>query len=181
MELIKHRCWLAFELFWTGRHYSKFKIRSLFSTYEPRSRSKDWLKVGTNTTLTRSINHRVQTGSINNDGGGLTQSLIGAALHAPPTLKPYNADGSIYQWRDQPYGSFYGELRNPLSGIQTSDITATNTVLSNVYVDFFPVKGLKYRINLSVNTNNSLNDYYFPLSAFSSGEITLPADLVVME
>jgi TonB-linked SusC/RagA family outer membrane protein len=138
---------------------------------------KKWLKIGTNTTLTRSANNRVQTGSVNNDGGGLTQSLIGAALSAPPTLKPYNTDGSVWAWRDQPYGSFYGELRNPVLGLQTMDVTRTNTVLSNVYVDFFPLKGLRYRINLSVNTNNSLNDYYFPTAAFSNGEISLAGGL----
>ncbi len=49
---------------------------------------KKWLKIGTTTTFTRSINNRIQTGSVNNDGGGLTQSLIGAALSAPPVLKP---------------------------------------------------------------------------------------------
>jgi TonB-linked SusC/RagA family outer membrane protein len=138
---------------------------------------KKWLKIGMNTTLTRSINNRVQTGSVNNDGGGLTQSLIGAALSAPPTLKPYNTDGSVYAWRDQPYGSFYGELRNPVLGLQTMDVTRTNTVLSNVYLDFFILKGLKYRINLSANTNNSLNDYYFPTAAFSNGEISLAGGL----
>ena len=133
---------------------------------------KPWLKVGTNTTVTRSINNRIQTGSVNNDGGGLTQSLVGAALSAPPTLKPYNTDGSVWAWRDQPYGSFYSELRNPVLGLLATDVTRTNTILSNVYLDFSIVKGLKYRINLSANTNNGLNDYYFPISAFSAGEIT---------
>ena len=138
---------------------------------------KPWLKVGTNTTLTRSINNRVQTGSVNNDGGGLTQTLIGAALAAPPTLKPYNASGGIYAWKDQPYGSFYSELRNPVLGLQTLDVTRTNTILSNVYVDVTLAKGLKYRANFSVNTNNGLNDYYFPTSAFSAGEISAAGGL----
>jgi TonB-linked SusC/RagA family outer membrane protein len=138
---------------------------------------KPWLKIGTNTTLTRSINNRVQTGSVNNDGGGLTQTLIGAALSAPPTLKPYNASGGIYAWKDQPYGSFYSELRNPVLGLQTLDVTRTNTILSNVYVDITPLKGLKYRANFSVNTNNGLNDYYFPTSAFSAGEISAAGGL----
>jgi TonB-linked SusC/RagA family outer membrane protein len=138
---------------------------------------KPWLKIGTNTTLTRSINNRVQTGSVNNDGGGLTQTLIGAALAAPPTLKPYNASGGIYAWKDQPYGSFYSELRNPVLGLQTMDVTRTNTILSNVYVDVTLAKGLKYRANFSVNTNNGLNDYYFPTSAFSAGEISAAGGL----
>ncbi|MBS1567562.1 MAG: SusC/RagA family TonB-linked outer membrane protein, partial [Bacteroidetes bacterium] len=138
---------------------------------------KPWLKIGTNTTLTRSINNRVQTGSVNNDGGGLTQSLIGAALSAPPILKPYNADGSIWAWKDQPYGSYYSELRNPVLGLQTLDVTRTNTILSNVYVDITLLKGLKYRANFSVNTNNGLNDYYFPTSAFSAGEISAAGGL----
>lgn len=138
---------------------------------------KPWLKIGTNTTLTRSINNRVQTGSVNNDGGGLTQTLIGAALSAPPTLKPYNASGAVYAWKDQPYGSFYSELRNPVLGLQTLDVTRTNTILSNVYVDVTLAKGLKYRANFSVNTNNGLNDYYFPTSAFSAGEISAAGGL----
>jgi TonB-linked SusC/RagA family outer membrane protein len=138
---------------------------------------KKWLKIGTNTTLTRSVNNRIQTGSVNNDGGGLTQSLVGAALSAPPILKPYNTDGTLYAWREQPYGTFYSELRNPVQGLLATDVTRTNTVLSNVYLDFFLLEGLKYRINLSVNTNNSLNDYYFPVSAFTAGEITLAGGL----
>ncbi|HEX2628328.1 MAG TPA: SusC/RagA family TonB-linked outer membrane protein, partial [Chitinophagaceae bacterium] len=137
----------------------------------------NWLKVGTNTTLSRSINNRIQTGSVNNDGGGLTQSLVGATLSAPPTLKPYNADGSIANWKDQPYGSFYSELRNPLLGTLATDVTTVNTVLSNLYVDIQILKSLKYKLNLSANTNNSLNDYYFPSTAFTTGEISLAGGL----
>jgi TonB-linked SusC/RagA family outer membrane protein len=138
---------------------------------------KKWLKIGTTTTFTRSVNNRIQTGSVNNDGGGLTQSLIGAALSAPPVLKPYKEDGSAYAWKEQPYGSFYAELRNPLLGLQATDATRTNMILSNFYLDFSILKGLKYRMNLSVNTNNALNDYYFPTSAFSAGEISLAGGL----
>jgi len=156
-------------------------LKSKFDRYAVRVNIEhtvnDWLKVGTNTTLSRSINNRVQTGSVNNDGGGLTQSLIGAILSAPPTLNPYNADGSIAAWKDQPYGSYYTELRNPLLGTLATDITTTNSVLSNVYIDISILKGLKYRINLSANTNNSLNDYYFPSTAFTPGEISLAGGL----
>lgn len=156
-------------------------LKSKFDRYSVRfnldHQVKSWLKIGTTTTFTRSINNRVQTGSVNNDGGGLTQSLIGAALSAPPTLKPYNADGSVAAWKDQPYGSFYTELRNPVQGTQLMDVTRTNTVLSNVYLDFTILKGLKYRANLSANTNNSLNDYYFPASAFTAGEISVAGGL----
>jgi TonB-linked SusC/RagA family outer membrane protein len=156
-------------------------LKSKFDRYAVRVNLEhtvnNWLKVGTNTTLSRAINNRIQTGSVNNDGGGLTQSLIGAVLSAPPTLKPYNTDGSIASWKDQPYGSFYSELRNPLLGTLATDITTTNSVLSNVYVDVSLLKGLRYRINLSANTNNSLNDYYFPSAAFTSGEISLAGGL----
>lgn len=138
---------------------------------------KKWLKIGTTTTFTRSVNNRIQTGSVNNDGGGLTQSLVGAALSAPPVLKPYNDDGNVYPWKEQPYGSYYSELRNPVLGLQATDVTRTNMVLSNFYLDLFLLKGLKYRMNLSVNTNNALNDYYFPTSAFSAGEISLAGGL----
>jgi TonB-linked SusC/RagA family outer membrane protein len=156
-------------------------LKSKFDRYAVRINLEhtvnSWLKVGTNTTLSRSINNRVQTGSVNNDGGGLTQSLIGAILSAPPTLRPYNADGSIAAWKDQSYGSYYTELRNPLLGILATDITTTNAVLSNVYVDLSILKGLRYRINLSANTNNSLNDYYFPSIAFTPGELSLAGGL----
>jgi TonB-linked SusC/RagA family outer membrane protein len=152
--------------------FDRFSVRmNLDHTVNP------WLKIGTNTTFTRSTNNRVQTGSTNNDGGGLTQTLIGAALAAPPVLVPYNSLGSIYTWRDQPYGSFYGELRNPLVGSLVTDVTRTNTILSNVYMDISLAKGLKYRMNLSANTNNSLNDYYFPIAAFTPGEVTLSGGL----
>jgi TonB-linked SusC/RagA family outer membrane protein len=136
-----------------------------------------WLKIGTNTTFSRSVNNRVQTGSTSSDGGSFTQTLIGAALSAPPVLVPYNSLGGIYGWRDQPYGSFYGELRNPLVGSLVTDVTRTNTILSNFYVDVTLAKGLKYRANLSANTNNSLNDYYFPIAAFTPGEITVSGGL----
>ncbi|MEO5681769.1 MAG: TonB-dependent receptor [Chitinophagaceae bacterium] len=156
-------------------------LNSKFDRYSVRVNLEhavtNWLKIGTNTTLTRSVNNRVQTGSVNNDGGGLTQSLVGAVLSAPPTLKPYKADGSIFAWKDQPFGSFYTELRNPLLGTLATDITTTNSVLSNVYLDLSITKGLKYRLNLSANTNNSLNDYYFPSTAFTPGEITLAGGL----
>lgn len=156
-------------------------MRSKFERFSARINLEhsvnNWLKIGTNTTLTRSVNRRIQTGSVNNDGGGLTQSLVGAMLSAPPILKPYNADGSIAAWKDQPYGSFYSELRNPLLGTLATDLTTVNTVLSNLYADISIMDGLKYRLNLSANTNNSLNDYYFPSTAFTTGEISLAGGL----
>jgi TonB-linked SusC/RagA family outer membrane protein len=127
-------------------------------------RVNGWLKAGTSTTLTRSINNRIQTGSINADGGALSQSLVGAALAFPPVLKP--------TLDSQQYIGFYGELRNPLSAAAAQDVTRVNTVLSNVYLDFTITQALKYRATLNAYSTNSLNDYYFPGSAFTPSELS---------
>jgi len=140
-------------------------------------RVNDWLKIGTTTTLTRSVNSRIQTGSINSDGGALTQSLVGAALQAPPTLKPYLQDGSIFLFPNQPFGGYYGELRNPLNAAFTMDKTNVNTILSNVYLDFNVAKGLDYKASFSAYSTNSLNDYYFPAAAFTPAELAINGGL----
>jgi TonB-linked SusC/RagA family outer membrane protein len=128
-----------------------------------------WLKMGTSTTFTRTINHRIQTGSVITDQGALQQSIVGAALAAPPVLKPYNADGSIFDFGAQVNGN-YAELRDPVTASKVMDNTTANTVLSDIYFDFNIARGLHYKASLDIFTNNTLGDFYFPASAFSMAD-----------
>jgi TonB-dependent starch-binding outer membrane protein SusC len=128
-----------------------------------------WLTIGTSTVLTKSTNNRVQTGTIPTDGGNLSNSIVGAALQAAPTLKAYKEDGSLYNWGEQLNGR-YVEGKNPITGLRISDVVNSTNLLSNVYFDFKLAKGLKYKMSLSATLNNSLNDFYYPASISNAQE-----------
>jgi TonB-linked SusC/RagA family outer membrane protein len=64
------------------------------------------IKIGTSILGSYSVNDGIQTGGENiGDGGAVLSSVLGAAIGAPPTLKPYREDGSIFHLASKPAGS----------------------------------------------------------------------------
>ena len=77
----------------------------------------------------------------NLSGGNRGGTLLGAALYAPPSVTPYNEDGS-YNDIMLSYPFMSNALRNPMVLInETSNKTKSNLNDSNVALTYKPIKG----------------------------------------
>ncbi|GAB3271761.1 TonB-dependent receptor [Larkinella harenae] len=150
-------------------------INSSFDRYSLRlnldHQATKWLKIGTSTLMSRSINQRIPTGSVDPDGGGLLNSLVGLALATPPVLRAYDDRGDVLNF-DRQLRGMYLDLRHPLQFTKILDQQQTNTIVPNVYLDFSLLKGLKYRANFNAVITGSLLDYYFPIVAATITDIS---------
>ncbi|GAA4343579.1 TonB-dependent receptor [Flaviaesturariibacter amylovorans] len=118
-------------------------------------------KMGTSLFGSYTINNRIPTGFSSIDGGA-TNSIVGAAIVAPPVLAPYNPDGMIFPFADQLNGR-YREVVNPLGLAEITDRNATVRSIVNVYGEAKILKGLSYRASFNVDLNDGANDYYSPI------------------
>ncbi|WP_460943119.1 SusC/RagA family TonB-linked outer membrane protein [Spirosoma daeguense] len=150
-------------------------INSSFDRYSLRlnldHQATNWLKIGTSTLFSKSINQRIPTGSVDTDGGGLLNSLVGLALATPPVLRAYDDAGDVLNF-DRQLRGLYLDLRHPLQFTKILDQQHTNTFVPNVYFDFSLLKGLKYRANFNAVITGSLLDYYFPIAASTITDIS---------
>lgn len=133
-------------------------------------RVSNLLKVGTSLYTNYSVNNTVPTASTSIDAGAVTQSILGAALGAPPTLKPYKADGTVWPFGDQMDGR-YREVVNPLGLAQILNQEKTAQTLANIYAEFTFFKGFTYRANFDPVISSTLKDYYSPRSIMNSADL----------
>ncbi len=148
-------------------------INSDFQRYSLRinldHQVSDRVKIGTSLLGSQNINNTIPTGSTSLDGPAITSSLVGSALGAPPTLRPYNENGDFWPFADQVSGG-YREVVNPLGLAAITNTTATQRILSNLYADFKLAEGLTYRASFNAVLQNDLNDYYSPLFIIGEGD-----------
>lgn len=148
-------------------------ISSDFKRYSLRinldHKINDRFKVGTSILGSQNINNAIPTGSTSLDGAAITTSMVGAALGAPPTLKPYDENGDFWPFADQVSGG-YREVVNPLGLAAITNRTASQRILSNVYAEMNIAKGLTYRASFNAVLRNDLNDYYSPLYIIGEGD-----------
>lgn len=133
-------------------------------------RVSNLLKVGTSLYTNYSVNNTVPTASTSIDAGAVTQSILGAAMGAPPTLKPYKEDGTVWPFGDQMDGR-YREVVNPLGLAQILNREKTAQTLANIYAEFTFFKGFTYRANFDPVISSTLRDYYSPRSIMNSADL----------
>lgn len=125
------------------------------------------VKVGTSILGSYSVNSGIQTGSTSQgDADVVTGTILGAAIGAPPTLKPYRSDGSIFPFGEQEDGR-YREVTNPLGLAAVLNKTALKRTLVNLYGEATILKGLTYRASFNVDLQNNINDRYSPRAIVS--------------
>lgn len=107
-------------------------------------------------------------------GARFGASLISSALCAPPTLNPYNEDGS-YRVLHSAYPFVSEGLANPLNYInEISDVTKSNKVLANLAVTYTPIKDLVIKIYGGIENSDDRSDYYKTLKYVNSqGDATV--------
>ncbi|WP_304516432.1 SusC/RagA family TonB-linked outer membrane protein [Cecembia rubra] len=129
----------------------------------------DRIKIGTSILGSQNINNTIPTGSTSLDGGAITTSIVGAALGAPPTLKPYDSNGNVWPFGDQVSGG-YREVTNPLGLAKILNKTNIQQVLSNLYMEAKLAEGLTYTASFNAVLRNDLNDFYSPISIIALGD-----------
>lgn len=121
------------------------------------------IKIGANILGSNNINRGIQTGSTTES---VTANILGAAISAPPTMKPYREDGTLYPFGEQAQGR-YREVFNPLGLAEILERNTVNRTLGNFYGEAKIWEGLTYRASFNVDFNHDLRDYYSPLSIIS--------------
>ncbi|MBC6366694.1 TonB-dependent receptor [Algoriphagus sp. AK58] len=148
-------------------------INSDFQRYSLRinldHKINDRFKIGTSILGSQNINNTIPTGSSSLDGAAITTSIVGAAMGAPPTLKPYDANGNVWPFGDQVSGG-YREVTNPLGLAEILNKTAIQQVLSNLYIEAKLAEGLTYTASFNAVLRNDLNDFYSPISIIALGD-----------
>ncbi|WP_316791307.1 TonB-dependent receptor [Pedobacter frigoris] len=93
----------------------------------------------------------------------ITNGLYTQAIFAPPTVDPYNADGSIKIIDPASLGAYaYEGFQNPL--LLTKGINKSNTLflIGSLAGEYDIVKDLTFRSSVSVNYNNYRQNNYIP-------------------
>ena len=134
----------------SGSDYKKYSVRAYFTHEISKKFSLEY-----GATLTKN-----RTGRQNSSGSNRGGSLIGAAISSPPTLTPYNDDGT-YRVMTTAYPFISNVLTNPLNFLnEQKDNTDANVVLANASITFEPIAGLKLKIYGGVENNDNRTDYY---------------------
>ncbi|KAA0992709.1 SusC/RagA family TonB-linked outer membrane protein [Dyadobacter aurulentus] len=103
---------------------------------------------------------KIKTERRNNAGGNRGGSMISAAISAPPTLTPYNEDGS-YRVLATAYPFISNVLINPLNYInEQTDAVDANRVLANAALTFKPFEGLAIKISGGIENSDDVNEAY---------------------
>ncbi|RYG02392.1 MAG: SusC/RagA family TonB-linked outer membrane protein, partial [Chitinophagaceae bacterium] len=148
-------------------------IRSNYKRYSLRAaidhEINDMFKVGATILGTYGVNRSIPTASQSLDASATTQSLLGAAIGAPPTLRPYDDQGYIFPLADQ-FNARYREVVNPAGLAEVYSQQAVKRTLANVYVQVNPVKGLQYRGSFNGDLISTLSDNYSPIYILAAVE-----------
>lgn len=122
------------------------------------------IRVGTSVMGSISNNKGIDAGSTTiGDAGVVTGTIIGAAIGAPPTLKAYREDGTLYPFAEQGTGR-YREVTNPLSFTQIQRNRNMKRALINLYGEYTIIPGLTYRASFNADVDARLHDDYSPIS-----------------
>jgi TonB-dependent starch-binding outer membrane protein SusC len=149
-------------------------INSSFKRYSFRitadHRISERFKVGGSFMGSRNLNNGAITGSTTiGDAPVVTNSVLGAAIGAPPTLKPYREDGTLYPFGEQ-FGGRYREVTNPLGIASITNKTTISRILANVYGDVKLSRGLNYRASFNLDRQDNDRNYYSPISIIAIGD-----------
>jgi len=150
-------------------------INSGFKRYSLRlnvdHKISERIKMGTSILGSYSVNRGVPYGSTSlGDGPAITTSILGAAIGAPPVLKPYRDDGTLFPFGEQASGQ-YREVTNPLGLAAILNQVGIRRTLANVYGEANLLEGLTYRASFNVDLQNSLQDTYSPRAIVARNDL----------
>jgi TonB-linked SusC/RagA family outer membrane protein len=93
----------------------------------------------------------------------ITNGMYTQAMFAPPTVEPYNADGSVKIIDPASIGSLpYEGFQNPLALLKGLNRSNTVSLVGSLAGEYDILKDLKFRSSVSVNYNNYRQNNYVP-------------------
>ncbi len=118
------------------------------------------VKMGTNLLISRSVSNRLRNtgsgfGTDNFNNNNLYgPSILSAALIANPAYAPFTPAG-LYNL------DTLNNTISPIASAREVDITSTDDrVIGNVYLEYEPIKGLKFRSNFGADVRTSYESYF---------------------
>ncbi|QEC53438.1 TonB-dependent receptor [Anseongella ginsenosidimutans] len=141
-----------------GSDYNRYSLRA-----NVNHQVSDKFRVTLSSTMSK-----LKTERKDNGGGSRGNSMIGAAISAPPILEPYEEDGS-YTVLSEEYPFIPVDLVNPLNFLneQHGEIKA-NVVLANAALIYNPVKELTIKISGGVENRDERTDSYTTRNFYNS-------------
>lgn len=112
---------------------------------------KPWLKVGTNTSFTRTENSLVDDG------------IMSRARGANPMLE-ISEDIETLNWQ----GIFDQNNFNPLRSLRVDNDQVYNCILSSNYININPIEGLNFRSTFSIDYTSKVQNKYTPNDIYES-------------
>lgn len=141
-----------------GSDYNRYSLRTNVNHIISKK-----FTVDLSSTLTR-----LSSDSKNSGGGNRGGSMIAATISSPPTLTPYNADGT-YTYMLTAYPFISNSLTNPINYInETTNESLVNMVLTNASLIFKPIPELTVKILGGVENSDSRNDSYVSINFVNS-------------
>jgi len=96
----------------------------------------------------------------NQEKGNRGNNVFSGMIMAPPTLTPYNEDGS-YRRLNTAYPFIASSLINPLVRVnEVTDRMKADRVISNAAVTIKPLEDLSIRISGGIENSNNRSDFY---------------------
>lgn len=154
-----------------GNERTQFSVSGGLFQQEGIIKGSDYNRYSLNTNLKHKISEkfsldlhntitRLTTARRDNGGGSRGNSMIGAAISAPPLSNPYNEDGS-YTILGNEYSFITPDLTNPLNFIneQHSEVKA-NVVLLNAALLFNPIPEVTIKVSGGLENRDDRSDSY---------------------
>jgi len=95
----------------------------------------------------------------------VTNGIYSSAIYAPPTLAPFNVDGSPVAFNTTATGfGQYSDIQNPLALLQGKNTSKNTLLLGSLSLEYDILKSLKFRSTASVNYSNYHQLNYAPSS-----------------
>lgn len=114
-----------------------------------------------------SILSRTGRSLINSDNGQRGNSVLSGVFAAPPTISPYNANGTYSNVTA--YAFSPNALQNPLElALARKNTIKENYIFSNLNLNYEPVKDLFLKVSFGIENNPSREDFYSPRIIASS-------------
>lgn len=128
-----------------GSDFSRYTLRA-----NVEAQANDWLRVGTNTSISSSTAHEADYGSYS------IVSPISAMKFMLPYWDPYKADGTFASPADN---SWRGSYENPLEWNQANPLTRKRVhLLSSTFLELNPIKELRVKTLLGIDGGDLRSD-----------------------
>lgn len=133
-----------------GSDYSRYALRT-----NVNHEISDKLRVNLSSTYTH-----LNTARRDSDGGARGNSMIGAAISAPPSLSPFADDGS-YRVLANAYPFLAPDIINPINFInEQSHIIKANVFLANAALIYQPIPELTVKVSGGIENRDDRTDVY---------------------